>query len=195
MSSAAVAGPRGGTSGHPSGDLRPCPGAATDASLGEYLVGEGADIMRTGSVLDPVAARRRADVRARLTRHPWLAALDAVMAAAAWAGVVLLVTGRSGLSDDLVSRLPMGSSALGGVALMFAVALPMSVAAVLAFRGGPFAAEMTLVSGLLLVGWVVVELAVIRTVSWLQPACAVYGGLLVVLGLAASPERHGSGVG
>ena len=151
--------------------------------------------MRTGSVLDPVAARRRADERARSTRHRWLAVLDAVMAVAAWVGVVLLVTGASGMSADVVSRMPLGSSALGGAALMFAVALPMSVAAVLAFRGGPYAAEMTLVSGLLLVGWIVVELSVIRTVSWLQPICAVYGGLLVVLGLAATPERHGGGAG
>lgn len=146
--------------------------------------------MRSNPVVDPAAARHSADERARLSRHPWLAALDAVMAVAAWTGVGLLVSGRSGLSESLTSRLPLGSTVLGGVGLMFAVALPMSVAAVLAFRGGPSAAEMTMAAGLLLVAWIVLELVVLRTVSWLQPVCAVYGGLLVVLGIADSPERR-----
>jgi hypothetical protein len=151
--------------------------------------------MRTDQVLDAVAARRRADERARRTRHPGLVVLNAVMAVAAWSGVVMLVLGQGRLGEDVESRLPMGSQALGGVALMFAVALPTTVAAVLAWRGGPSAAQACVFSGGLLVAWIVLELAVLRTVSWLQPVCAVYGGLLLVLGLAAPTSRSGRGTG
>jgi hypothetical protein len=37
-------------------------------------------------------------------------------------------------------------------------------------------------AGLALVGWIVVEVAFIRTFSWMQPVCAAYGALLAGLG-------------
>ncbi|MGH3861618.1 hypothetical protein [Actinokineospora sp.] len=40
-----------------------------------------------------------------------------------------------------------------------------------------------MLAGLMLVGWILVQLAVIRTFSWLQPMCVVLG--LVVVGLVA----------
>jgi hypothetical protein len=49
-------------------------------------------------------------------------------------------------------------------------------------------------AGLLLVGWIAVQLPVIRTFSWLQPICALLGLAVLVLGKSDTlqtelPER------
>jgi hypothetical protein len=115
-------------------------------------------------------------------RHHGIAALAGLMAVAAYAGVVGLMTGVLDMGTLLNGRLPLGSPVLGGLALLLIVALPMTVAAVAAWRGLPWADAGVVVAGLALVGWIVVEVAFIRTFSWMQPVCAVYGALLAGLG-------------
>jgi hypothetical protein len=104
------------------------------------------------------------------------------MAVAAYAGVVGLMTGVLDMGTLLNGRLPLRSPVLGAFALLVIVALPMTVAAVAAWRGLPWADPAVVTAGLALVGWIVVEVAFIRTFSWMQPVCAAYGALLAGLG-------------
>jgi hypothetical protein len=115
-------------------------------------------------------------------RHREIALLAGLMAVAAYAGVVGLMTGVLDMGTLLNGRLPFGSPVLGGLALLVIVALPMTVAAVAAWRGLPWAEAAVVTAGLALVGWIVVEVAFIRTFSWMQPVCAAYGALLAGLG-------------
>jgi hypothetical protein len=115
-------------------------------------------------------------------RHRGIALLAGLMAVAAYAGVVGLMTGVLDMGTLLNGRLPFGSPVLGGLALLVIVALPMTVAAVAAWRGLPWAEAAVVTAGLALVGWIVVEVAFIRTFSWMQPVCAAYGALLAGLG-------------
>ena len=49
--------------------------------------------------------------------------------------------------------------------------------AVAARRGPPWADAAVVLAGLALVGWIVGEVAFLRTFSWMQPVCAGYGAL------------------
>jgi hypothetical protein len=104
------------------------------------------------------------------------------MCLAAVGGVVGLAGGSIDLGPEITSRIPAGSPVLAAVALAVAVALPMGAAAVAGWRRSPWTADLAVVAGAALIGWVVVEVAVIRAFSWLQPACAVYGAVVLALG-------------
>ena len=71
----------------------------------------------------------------------------------------------------------------------------MTIAAVAAWRGPPWADAAVVLAGLALDGWIVVEVAVIRTFSWMQPVCAGYGALLAVLGWRSARSAGAPGHG
>ncbi len=104
------------------------------------------------------------------------------MALGAFAGSVGLSIGSLDLGDTITSRLPFGSAPAGGGALLVVVGVPMTVAAVDSWTGAGRADATSLGSGLLLMGWILVELAVIRSFPWLQPACFAGGAATAVAG-------------
>jgi hypothetical protein len=121
-------------------------------------------------------------------RHhrPSLAAGEALMAAGAAGGAVGLITGSMDTGETITSRLPFASPSLGGTALLVVVAVPMAVAAADAWRGTRRADATALGAGGLLMGWIVVEVACIRTFSWLQPACFAAGAAIAFAGWRGS---------
>ena len=105
------------------------------------------------------------------------------MSLAAVAGVIGLAGGGLDLGPAMTSRIPGASPVLGAVALGVVVAVPMGVAAVAGWRRSPRTADLAILAGTALIGWIVVEIAFIQAFSWLQPLCAAYGVMVVVLGL------------
>lgn len=129
-------------------------------------------------------------------RHRGIAVAAVLMAVAALAGAVGLTGGSIDLGEPITRRLPLHSPVLGGTALLLIVALPMTAAAVAAWRGVTRAPEIVTTAGLALLGWIAVEVAFIRTFSWLQPVCAGYGALLAAAGWwLARPGRRGESSG
>jgi hypothetical protein len=125
------------------------------------------------------------------TRHRWLVlggGLAALMAVWAWAGAVGVAVGGIDFGAEITARLPWQSTSLAAAALAVGVAVPMTAAAVLVARRSPAAPTALLAAGLLLAGWIVVQLLFIRTFSWLQPVCFAYG--LVVARLATTAARR-----
>jgi hypothetical protein len=104
------------------------------------------------------------------------------VATAALAGAVGLVTGSLGLGETVTARLPFASRRVAGAALAAVVGAPMARATVDAWRGTDQADATAVVAGTLLMGWIVVEVGVIRTVSWLQPLCFAAGACIAVAG-------------
>ena len=90
------------------------------------------------------------------------------MAAAAYAGAAGLASGSINMGTAISQRFPLHSPVLAAVALLIAVALPLTAAAVAAWRGAARAPEIVAGAGLALIGWIVVEIAVIRTFAWLR---------------------------
>lgn len=119
------------------------------------------------------------------TRRPGLAALAGVVAASAYYGGVGLITGYLTLGDVVTARLPFASPVLGGLALLAVVAVPATDVAWLAARGDHGTGGAAMLAGILLLGWIVVELAFIRQVSFFHPTFLVVGGLFIWLGIRA----------
>lgn len=104
------------------------------------------------------------------------------MALAAAAGAAGLASGSLDLGETVTARLPFASAPAGGVALLVVVGVPMGVAAVDAWTGARRADATALGAGLLLMGWILVELAVIHSFSWLQPVCFAAGAAIAAAG-------------
>ena len=97
-------------------------------------------------------------------------------------GGVSLILGYLSVGPELTARLPWGSAVVGGVALLLCVAVPNAVLGVLALRKDDRVAGAAVGVGLLLVGWILVELAFIRELSFFHPLYAGIGLVLVLLG-------------
>jgi hypothetical protein len=104
-----------------------------------------------------------------------------LMSVAAVGGVIGLAGGGLDLGAAITARIPAASPVFGAVALGLVVALPMGAAAVAGWRRSRWTAALASFAGTALIGWIAVEIAFIRTFSWLQPVCAVYGGGVLAL--------------
>ncbi len=106
----------------------------------------------------------------------------ALNAASAWGGALGLATGALSLGPRLEARLPFASPVFAGVALAAAVAAPSTALAVAAARGDERSDRFAVLSGAALLGWIAVQLAVLREFSFFQPVYATVGATLVVAG-------------
>lgn len=73
------------------------------------------------------------------------------------------------------ARLPFGSTIVGGIALAVVVAAPFSFLTVLAWRGDPSGGLVAVGCGVVLIGWLLVELAFIREFSFFHPLFGLVG--------------------
>ena len=117
-------------------------------------------------------------------RHVGLAVLGAFNALAATGGAWGLASGALSLGG-LESRLPWESTLLGGLALFVVVAVPNAVLGVLAWHGDRRTGPVAVATGLVLVVWILVELAFLRELSFFHPLYLGVGLLLVWLGRRA----------
>ncbi|MGW5055038.1 hypothetical protein [Actinokineospora sp. NPDC004072] len=130
-------------------------------------------------------------LRAR-TRRRWAGlggVLAGFMAVWAYAGAVGVIGGGVDFGPDITARLPWESTTVAGIALLACVAAPMTAACALVWRGSGRAPRALVVAGVLLAGWIVVQLAVIRTFSWLQPFCLGYAIVVAALGVMSTTDN------
>ena len=120
-------------------------------------------------------------------RRPWVAAVALVVGVAAWVGAIALAIGVMSFGERIDARLPFDSPLLAGFALAVAVALPFSLLTWMAWRGHPRADFATSVAGAVLIGWIILQVLVIRAYSPFQPLMFLIGVGLVL----ASPSGLG----
>ena len=125
----------------------------------------------------------------RTEPHRGLAVFLAVVAGSAYGGVVGLLTGAIDMGSTITDRLPFESSLVAGLALLLVVAMPTTLAAIAAWQGVRQTGDLVAVAGLMLVGWIVVQVLVIREFSWFQPAYALIGLGLLVAGQRMRRQR------
>ncbi|WP_439657858.1 hypothetical protein ACSHWB_36480 [Lentzea sp. HUAS TT2] len=131
------------------------------------------------------------DTRAKRIAHPWINLFAGAIALSAWAGAAGLATGVLDFGPAITARLPLHSGALAAAGLSLVVALPMTLAAWLCGRNHPQWRLVTAAAGALLVGWILMQVAVIRTFSWLQPLMATAGIVVVVCAIARRDRFQG----
>jgi len=120
--------------------------------------------------------------------HPAVAVYAGAIAFSAYAGAVGLATGVLDTAGTINSRLPFESPVFGAVALTLIVAVPNTALAWCAGRGDPRFTAAARFAGTLLIGWIAVELAIIRELSWLQPFYIAVGASLLVIGARLDPS-------
>ncbi|RDI68276.1 hypothetical protein [Nocardia pseudobrasiliensis] len=120
------------------------------------------------------------NTRARANR--WLVLLAGIVAVWAFAGAAGLGSGVISLGSAVEGRLPWHSPTFAAVMLALIVGLPMAATSYLAAAADRRAGTAALVSGAALIGWILVQLALIRTGSWLQPICVALGVTILALG-------------
>lgn len=126
-------------------------------------------------------------------RRPLLAGFAVVTALAAWAGAIALITGGADFGASNNDRLPFDSPVIAGFALGIIVGIPLTALTWSAWTGGPRTGDLALVAGLVLIGWIVVQVVVIRTFSFFQPAFLAVGAAFIATSprVTLSPRRRG----
>jgi hypothetical protein len=126
-------------------------------------------------------------------RATWAEAVTATLAilnaVAALAGAGGLVSGILDLGPEVTGRLPFGSPVLAGLALGAFVGLPNLALSALAIVRHPLAAPASAAVGLALIVWIVVQLTIIRELSFFHPLYVVVGLLMIVAGLRQASRR------
>lgn len=122
--------------------------------------------------------------RAHLHRS-LIAVVAGLNAVAGLGGAWGLASGVLDLGSEVEARLPWASTSLAGVALALAVAVPNAVVTVLAVRGDRRTGAATVAAGVVLVAWILVELAFILEFSFFHPLYVAVGLLMMWLGLDA----------
>jgi len=111
--------------------------------------------------------------------------LIGLSAVAGGVGLVMDPTGASlGMSSDWLQGSPFPSFLIPGLFLLGVNGVGTLVGAVLSFRGHRYAGEVAALLGLVMMGWITIQVIVITSaagLSWLQPFYVVVG--LVELGL------------
>jgi hypothetical protein len=114
-----------------------------------------------------------------------LAAYAGFIALSANFGSIGMISGLLPVRPPLAQRLPFHSPVFAGIALALIVGLPASFVAALAWREHPRTRDAATLAGMLLVGWIAVELAVAREFSVFQAVYAAAGAGLIALGNTA----------
>jgi hypothetical protein len=165
--------------GTPSHDDRPLPPACRPAQA--ESVND-----RQSDAYDPAVHRRR---WRRFGRT--LVTLELLLAAGGLAGGIrMMAAPYSAMPMDWLDGTPFGSWFWPGAALTIVNGLWPGVVAIGALRGRAFAHVGHLLVGVTLAGWIVVQVAMVGYVSWLQPAYLGWGLLLTVLGFAHYRAWH-----
>jgi hypothetical protein len=156
-------------------------------------------VLAAVGLLPARALLRAADPGGRALRAAWpphlpppavvLGVLAGLNALAALAGAWGLASGMLTLGATAESRLPGASPVLAAVALTVAVAVPNAVVAVLALRGDPRTGVAAETAGVVLVLWILVELAFIHELSFFHPLYVAIGLLMVRLGRGRGSTR------
>ncbi|MGW0325598.1 hypothetical protein [Nocardia sp. NPDC003183] len=125
-------------------------------------------------------------------RRSVLCLITGFLATWAFAGALALITGALTLGPTAEDRLPWQSPILAGVLLALVVGLPMTVVTLDAAREDKRTAQTAMIAACALIGWILLQLLILREFSWLQPLCVVLAITIATLG--APPLTHRSAI-
>lgn len=134
-----------------------------------------------GAAIDHRQGGRQARV---LSVLQWFVALNA------FGGGAFGLAGAPGLPPEWLAGSPFSSYLVPSLVLIVAVGGLHALAAVRAWQGHPRALLLGRVAGVVLLGWIVVQVAIIGYVSWLQPAMGATALIELALSHLMSRNVH-----
>src|SRR5690606_17563737 len=111
-----------------------------------------------------------------------LGALLIILAVNAFGGGYYGMAGAEGVPIKWLNGSPFPNYFIPGLFLFLFVGGSALVAAISVFKHYGIARTASLTSGIIAIVWIIVQIAVIGYVSWMQPVTAIVGVLIVFLG-------------
>ena len=121
-----------------------------------------------------------------------LGALLAFGALNAFAGGYYGLAGAEGVPREWLAGSPFSDYAVPSLVLFVVVGGALALAAIMVFRGHPLARAIACAAAAVLLVWIVVQVAIIGYVSWMQPATFA-AGLLMLLLISLLPSTASTG--
>ena len=121
-----------------------------------------------------------------------LGALFAFGALNAFAGGYYGLSGAEGVPREWLAGSPFSDYVVPSLVLFVVVGGALALAAIMVFRGHPLARAIACVAAAVLLVWIVVQVAIIGYVSWMQPATFA-AGLLMLLLISLLPSTASTG--
>ena len=118
-----------------------------------------------------------------------LGGLLAFVALNAFAGGYYGLAGAKGVPLIWLDGSPFRTYLVPSLILFVVVGGAFTIAAVAVFARLRIAALAALIAGALVLGWLAAQLAIIGYVSWMQPATAIVGAVILFLGLSLDGNR------
>lgn len=116
-----------------------------------------------------------------------LGVLLAIVAVNAFGGGIYGMVGAPGVPTDLLDGSAFSTYFVPGLVLFTVVGGMFALAAVGVFAQSPLARPAAIGAAVIALGWLVVQIAVIGVVSWLQPATALAALAVFVLAWQLQP--------
>lgn len=113
-----------------------------------------------------------------------------LLAINAFGGGYYGMSGAEGIPTAWLSGSPFPDYFIPGLFLFAVVGGSSLLASVLVFRNHPLARKAAMACGILVLCWLVVQVAIIGYVSWMQPATAITATLILLLSLKMKPHAH-----
>jgi hypothetical protein len=110
-----------------------------------------------------------------------LGALLAFGALNAFAGGYYGLSGAEDVPREWLAGSPFSDYVVPSLVLFVVVGGALALAAVMVFRGHPLARAIACAAAAVLLVWIVVQVAIIGYVSWMQPATFAAGFLMLLL--------------
>lgn len=121
-----------------------------------------------------------------------LVALTALLAVNAFGGGYYALSGAEGVPLSWLDGTPFHSYLIPGLFLTVVVGGGMTLACVAWILRRRSAPLLSMAAGLVLVAWIVAQVAMIGYVSWMQPACFVAGLIIACLSVVALRREGGT---
>lgn len=115
--------------------------------------------------------------------------VSALTALLAVAGAVGIAGGGIDFGDDIEGRLPWDSRLLAGSALVIIVAIPTALAAAALRARSPRGPAILIAAGMMLFGWIILQVIIIKAFSPLQVIIALTAVALAIIGLRLESKR------
>ena len=122
----------------------------------------------------------RGEAHPMAIRYP-LGSLLAFGALNAISGGYYGLSGAAGVPTEWLDGSPFADYFIPSLILLVVVGGSFVMAAIVVFAGARIARVAALTAGIVVLGWLAAQVAIIGYVSWMQPATAIAGVLVLVL--------------